>query len=466
MCIRDRDKESDFSIHMGRIIPIYPSTAQLSKIRVNSKTIRKLIKNILDNFLAQIPETLNLEIIKRQNLIDLHTALTQLHFPDNKQQIEAAKKRISFDELFFMELLLALKKVQIKSQTYSAVCSNSESNLVNKFIASLPFPLTKAQKRVIEEIIKDLNSPTPMNRLLQGDVGSGKTIVAICALLKAIEKKQQAALMAPTEVLAEQHFITIHRLLKELAINIVLLVGNSKTKQKETLSAIATGRAQIIIGTHALFQAGVDFKNLGLIVIDEQHKFGVMQRTALYQKGNSPDVLVMTATPIPRTLALTVYGDLDISIIDEIPPRRGTVETICCYENKREQIYQFIENEIKQGHQAYIVYPIIEESEKLDLESAIKPMEFARKLLPPHLNRDRCYTPYLGPLLDAGMAAILAEEIVEAIRYIEDPDFYQPGIEDPDVENGKIWLGAADDAIMRKRGIESVSYTHLTLPTN
>ncbi|HID56172.1 TPA: ATP-dependent DNA helicase RecG, partial [Candidatus Poribacteria bacterium] len=294
------------------------------------------------------------------------------------EHLRWARRRLIFDELFLIQLGLALRKRRVESS--EGISFKVDGPLLTRFLESLPFKLTSAQRRVIEEIRSDMSKPHPMNRLIQGDVGSGKTVVAAAALVIAVESGYQGAMMAPTEILAAQHFNTLDRLLRPLGVNVVMLRGEMRgAERKKALESVRSGEARVIVGTHALIQEEVEFNRLGLVITDEQHRFGVLQRAALKGKGlSSPDVLVMTATPIPRTLALTLYGDLDLSIIDELPPGRRRVKTFWVSEDKREEMYEFIRNEVKSGRQAYVVYPLVEESEKLeDVKAAT---EMAEKL--------------------------------------------------------------------------------------
>ncbi|MFN3134379.1 MAG: ATP-dependent DNA helicase RecG, partial [Candidatus Kryptonium sp.] len=318
-----------------------------------------------------VEETLPEKILSKYGFVPLKFAIKSIHFPETYDELNLALKRLKFEELFFLQLLLARKHYELK-HFEKGISFKKIGELVHGFSKILPFKLTEAQRRVVHEIWNDMKSDKPMNRLLQGDVGSGKTIVALISMLIAVDNGYQAAFMAPTEILAEQHYVTFLNLLDSLPVKVRLLIGSLKPKEKEkVLSEIENGEAQIIIGTHALIQERVNFKNLGLVVIDEQHRFGVMQRAMLIEKGYNPDVLIMTATPIPRTLALTVYGDLDVSVIDQMP-RKRKVKTEIVPDTEKERVYEFIRSKVKEGHQAYIVYPLIEESEKLDLESAIE----------------------------------------------------------------------------------------------
>jgi len=318
----------------------------------------------------QVDETIPQNIINRQKLIPLSSALENIHFPANGEMLEKAKNRLKFDELFFMELLIALRR-NYNAGTSGGIRFEKVGDRVRSLVEKLPFELTDAQKKVIHEIHDDMKSSKPMNRLLQGDVGSGKTIVALITMLIAVENGYQAALMAPTEILAEQHFLTLHQMLDNIGVKTVLLVGaQSKNERQTVLDDIASQNADIIVGTHALIQENVDFHNLGLVIIDEQHRFGVMQRAKLREKSLNPDVLVMTATPIPRTLSMTVYGDLDVSVLDEMPTGRKPIITQWRPSQSRAKIYRFVREQVAKGAQAYIVFPLVEETEKSDLKAA------------------------------------------------------------------------------------------------
>lgn len=386
--LNDEEDNSDFTleqqnpdsgIHTGRIIPIYSSTEGLSQ-----KQLRSIMYSVVNSYASLLQDPIPPEIISELNLPGLKESILSVHFPPSTSSIvdlnrgtSPFHKRLIFDELFTFQIGLALiKKSEIIEK---GISFSPNGSLTNKLINKLPFSLTSAQERVFNDILKDMQSPKPMNRLLQGDVGSGKTIVALLSMLSAVECGYQAALMAPTEILAEQHFINIHKLIEDLGLRIHLLTGSMKNKD---LDKISSGYSDIIIGTHALIQEGVSFKKLGLIVIDEQHRFGVMQRAILRKKGINPDTLIMTATPIPRTLALTLYGDLDYSVIDELPPNRSPIITKLFYEKNKSQIYSLIEQETNKGTQVYVVYPLIEESEKTDLKSAITGAERLKTLFP------------------------------------------------------------------------------------
>ena len=369
--------EGEF-VHTGKIIPLYPSTEALSKVGLDSRGFRRLLTNLLKTHKKKLKETLPLTIIQRQKLLQLADAIENIHFPKNFHFLGSAKQRLKFDELFYLELMVAFRKQQVEN-VHGGIRFDKVGDKVKELIDNLPFELTGAQKKVMHEIRADMKSGKPMNRLLQGDVGSGKTMVALITMLIAIENGYQAAMMAPTEILAEQHYINIHKLLNEIGINTVLLVGGqNKSERERVLEDIIHGHAHIIIGTHALIQNSVDFQNLGLVIIDEQHRFGVMQRAELRAKGVNPDVLVMTATPIPRTLSLTVYGDLDVSVLDELPLGRKPIKTIWRREKTRSKIYQFVRDQISKGSQAYVVFPLVEESEKIDLKAAADSYEKMR----------------------------------------------------------------------------------------
>ncbi|MEK6698376.1 MAG: ATP-dependent DNA helicase RecG [Nitrospirota bacterium] len=373
--IMDEGEPDGLLIHTGRTVPIYRATAGLSV-----RYLRTMMKSIIDSCSAAIPESLPDHLIKKYSLMPAADALAEVHFPTGEKNIDvlnrgtsAAHRRLSFEELFALELGLALRKKGVTVEK-KGIAFASGGKLEAALRKSLPYTLTAAQERVINEIKKDMATESPMNRLVQGDVGCGKTVVALVASLLAVENGYEACIMAPTEILAEQHYRNITSLARPLGVSVRLLTGRrKKKKEKETLlSEIASGAAQIVIGTHALIEEDVGFHRLGLAIIDEQHRFGVMQRSTLKSKGLEPDVLVMTATPIPRTLALTVYGDLDVSVIDEMPPGRAPVVTKLYFESRRREAYQFIESELTKDRQAYVVYPLVEETEKSDLKAAVE----------------------------------------------------------------------------------------------
>jgi ATP-dependent DNA helicase RecG len=366
------ESEQENLIHTGRVVPIYRTTSGLSV-----RYLRSMIKTVLDSCSTFVPESLPEYLVKKYSLMPASAALSEVHFPVTEKDLvvlnrgsSEAHRRLSFEELFALELGLAVKKKGVTAEK-KGITFKTIGNLEAELRKKLPFALTRAQERVIAEIKRDMTAERPMNRLVQGDVGCGKTMVALIAALVAVENGYQACIMAPTEILAEQHYKNISALAQALGITVRSLTGRMKKKEKEALLAdIASGAAAIVIGTHALIEGDVLFKRLGLAVIDEQHRFGVLQRSTLTSKGYEPDVLIMTATPIPRTLALTVYGDLDVSVIDEMPPGRAPIVTKLYFESRRGEAYQFIESELKKGRQAYVVYPLVEETEKSDLKAA------------------------------------------------------------------------------------------------
>ena len=356
----------------GTLTGVYPSTEKLQKAGITGKVMNKIMEAALEKGLAQEKETLPEWLMKQYGLVPLHFALRNIHFPKDMQSLEKAKYRLKFEELFMLQLSL-LKQKYVRSRDVHGIPMPRVGEAFNQCYASLPFDLTGAQKRVIREIHGDMKSGLQMNRLLQGDVGSGKTMVAVLTALIAIGNGFQACIMAPTEVLAQQHYKNIQKFLAPTNVKSALLTGSTKTSERREIHAgLADGSIGIIVGTHALIEDTVVFKNLGLAIIDEQHRFGVEQRAKLWRKttcGALPHVLVMTATPIPRTLAMTLYGDLDVSVIDELPPGRKPVRTMHVTEGKRPEMYQFMRNEIAKGRQVFIVYPLINETEKLDYQS-------------------------------------------------------------------------------------------------
>lgn len=350
---------------------VYNSTEKLKARGIDSKGILRLQKNLQLIFPTSFPETLSIDILKEHHLVDRKDAFVNIHFPENVQKQKKAEVRIKFEELFFLQLKLLTQKL-IRTEKYRGFVFGTVGDYFNRFYTEhLPFPLTEAQKRVIREIRQDCGSGKQMNRLLQGDVGSGKTMVALMCMLIAIDNGYQTSLMAPTEILANQHAESLRGFLGEMGIQIALLTGSTKAAQRRKIhEQLKDGTIQILIGTHALIEDTVQFKKLGFVVIDEQHRFGVEQRSRLWTKSDQPPhVLVMTATPIPRTLAMTLYGDLDVSVIDEMPPGRKLVKTVHRSDSHRLQVWGFLKKEIEVGRQVYIVYPLIEESEKVDLKN-------------------------------------------------------------------------------------------------
>jgi ATP-dependent DNA helicase RecG len=367
-------------IHFGRLVPIYPLTTGLTQ-----KNMRSLMHNTVENFAPLVRETLPASVCNAHRLPALSQAVRGVHFPDDNadlaelnEQRTASHARLVFEEFFLLELGLAIRHRQARAARRDKHYDRP-NHLGEALLSHLPFRLTAAQQRVLDEILADMRRPFPMNRLIQGDVGSGKTIVALLAMLLAVSNGQQAAFMAPTELLAEQHAATLRALLQHLDLEVALLTGTVKGgSRRKLLQRIADGEVAVLVGTHALLYENVQFHGLGMIVVDEQHRFGVMQRAGLRRKGLRPDVLVMTATPIPRTLAMTLYGDLDLSVVDELPPGRLPVKTVLLSEKRREHAYDVVRREVGKGHQAYIVYPLIEESESLDLGAAAAMAEHLR----------------------------------------------------------------------------------------
>ena len=371
------EEEEKSFLHTGKIIPFYRIPKELKTGNISDLSLRRIINTAVENYVDLIDETLPNEIIEKNNLIGLSEAIRNYHFPASSEKLNSAKHRFKFEELFYLELLVALRKHNYKSKL-SGNKMSIKTNLVSNFLKTLPFELTKAQLKVLSEIKEDLLSEEPMNRLLQGDVGSGKTIVSLIAMLIAIDNGFQAAIMAPTEILADQHAKNISSMMNVLhkrypgeEIKVTLLLGGQKKSEIEKrLQEIELQEADIIVGTHALFEEKVNYKNLGLVVIDEQHRFGVRQRARLQSKGKTPEVLVMSATPIPRTISMTLYGDLDVSVIDEMPENRKPVKTVLRGESRLPEIFKFIIDKSKEGYQTFIVYPLVEESDKLELKAA------------------------------------------------------------------------------------------------
>jgi len=350
--------------------PFYNTTEKMKSGFLNSKTVQKIIFPLLQNIKSGVPETLPASILKRYALMNLTESLVNVHFPKNAHALNKARQRLKFEELFYIQLSI-LRQTKWREQNFRGFIFGQIGHYFNTFYKEfLPFELTGAQKRVLREIRTDVGSGKQMNRLLQGDVGSGKTLVALMSMLMAVDNGFQAALMAPTEILANQHFETIREFVGDLGVSVALLTGSTRPKAREVLhEQLRNGELKILIGTHALIEEVVQFANLGFVVIDEQHRFGVEQRSRLWKKNiQPPHILVMTATPIPRTLAMTLYGDLSVSVIDELPPGRKPIQTYHYYQSKRQEINRFIGKQIQAGRQVYIVYPLIQESEKMDLQ--------------------------------------------------------------------------------------------------
>lgn len=370
-------KATESTLHVGRIVPIYHETKGWT-----SRQMRVLAKGLLEEHTGDVRDHLPVAVRARQRLMPIQEALQDVHFPKAgadlrllEQGKTAAHRRLAFEELFLLQVALATRQRSVQEET-KGLQFNPRTPMLDKLARLLPFRLTPAQDRVVRDIFRDMLAPRPMNRLIQGDVGSGKTVVALHAIVMACGSGYQAALMAPTEILAEQHYRNLRGLLDALGIKAALLRGGDPVAVKKAQAAqVASGQMHVAIGTHALIQKGVAFKNLGLAVVDEQHKFGVLQRKSLIEKGYRPDVLVLTATPIPRTLAMTVYGDLDVSVIDLLPPGRQPVRTFLFGEAQRRRAYQILRDELRNKRQAYVVYPLVDESEKIDLKAAIQGAE-------------------------------------------------------------------------------------------
>ncbi|MGC8966278.1 MAG: ATP-dependent DNA helicase RecG [Caldimicrobium sp.] len=404
------EEEEKLERELGRIVPVYSAIEG-----VPEKTLKKIMRSVVEEYVDLVDNLIPPHILKKANLLPVKEALRNLHLPQTSENFEDLLnerniylRSLSFEELFFLELGLALKKSQVVKE--KGIAFRVESPLVEEFLKRLPFELTKAQRRVIEEIKKDMAKPTPMNRLIQGDVGCGKTVVAFVSALIAIDNGYQVALMAPTEILAEQHYRNFRTYAQLMGIPFCLLTGGiSPAKKREIYHGLATGYYKLVIGTHALFQERVEFKKLGLVIIDEQHRFGVLQRAALREKakGITPDTLVMTATPIPRTLALTVYGDLDVSIIDEMPKGRKPVITKLFLEYNKDKAYALVREELKRGNQAYVILPLIEESESLNLKAV---MTYGEEL------QKEVFPEFKVRILHGKMSSVEKDKIMQAFK--------------------------------------------------
>ncbi len=409
---------------IGKLIPVYHSTEGL-----HLKTLRGILSRVVETHANLLQEILPDEIIRRHQFPSRSEALKQVHLPTNDLPVKdldhfrtPAQKRLIFEEFFLIQVGLAFKKKLVPKTKGPGRAMKTRGPLIGKFIKLLKFELTQAQKRILGEIMDDLEQDKPMNRLIQGDVGSGKTVVALICLLTAVENKTQCALMVPTEILAEQHFLNIKPHCEALGVSIELVTSALPAKEKKRIQQnIQEGNVDIVIGTHALIQKGIEFKNLGLAVIDEQHRFGVLQREAIGKKGGHPHILVMTATPIPRSLALTLYGEMDVSFLDEFPPGRQPIATRIFYEPKRDQAYALLRAEAEQGRQAFVVCPLIEESETLDLKTAIEVQEYLQNQLFPDLKiqlihgkmkkeeRQQIMTDFLAKKIDVLVATTVIE---------------------------------------------------------
>ena len=367
----DIDPAKDLTLSTMGLQPYYNTTEKMKRAGLNSHALEKLMGNAFALLQGTMPETLSQKVVEEHHLMSLDEAIRNIHFPQNPEKLRKAQYRLKFEELFYVQLNI-LRYAKDRQRKYRGLYFEKVGEVFNTFYSqNLPFQLTGAQKRVIKEIRKDMGSGRQMNRLLQGDVGSGKTLVALMSMLIALDNGYQACMMAPTEILAAQHYETIKQLLFGMNVRVELLMGSVKGKKREEiLKGLLTGDVHILIGTHAVLEDTVGFSSLGMVVIDEQHRFGVAQRAKLWAKNTCPPhVLVMTATPIPRTLAMTLYGDLDVSVIDELPPGRKPIQTIHQFDNRRPSLYAGIRKQIAEGRQVYIVYPLIKESEKMDIKN-------------------------------------------------------------------------------------------------
>ncbi|RMF56810.1 MAG: ATP-dependent DNA helicase RecG [Calditrichaeota bacterium] len=378
--------EKKEQLNTGQLIPLYPSTQEFKKVGLSHYRFRQIFSRALQKYGDSIPETLPDYLLKKYRLISRAEAYRQMHFPDSLEMVHQVWRRFKYEELFYLQMVMAIRRRFHGTEARGKAVRIDDSAL-KELIHGFPFTLTGAQQRVLEEIKSDLESGKPMNRLLQGDVGSGKTVIALLTMMCGKFSGYQAALMAPTEILAQQHYFNIRELLGDQPVKMALLIGSlTASEKREIHRQLSTGELDLVIGTHALIQEGVEFKNLGIVVIDEQHRFGVTQRGELIEKGDIPHVLVMTATPIPRTLALTIYGDLDVSVIDELPPGRQTIKTFWRTEERLPKIYEFIREHLRNNEQVYVVYPLIEESEKMDLKAATEAFQFLQKKIFPDYN--------------------------------------------------------------------------------
>ena len=407
----DFDKLDDAAaaLDTGRIIPLYPGSAALEKVGITSRSFRKMIYGAFQTHGALIPEVLPEVVREKHGLIAGNVALRAIHFPRDAAEQGRAERRLKFEEFFFLQLLLALTRGRQKREPGSEL--GGAGALTQRFLGEvLPFTLTNAQQRALADVARDTASGHQMNRLVQGDVGSGKTVVGVAAMLMAVDAGHQAAFMAPTEILTEQHYANVRRFLEPLGLQVRLLIGGQRKKLRtEILAEIASGEANIVVGTHALIEDTVEFKSLGLAVVDEQHRFGVVQRARMQRKGQRPHTLMMTATPIPRSLAMTVYGDLDVTVMDELPAGRKPIDTRVYPDSRREEMLAFVQGQLREGRQAYVVFPLVEESESETLAD-VKDAESGAAELAEKLR------PYRVDLVHGRMVAYEKEEAMDAFK--------------------------------------------------
>ena len=403
----DQLDEAGANLDTGRIIPLYPGGTALEKVYLTSRAFRRIIYDLFKTQGLRIPEILPEWMREKYDLIDGRVALRAVHFPKNHGELARARDRLKFEELLFIQLMLGVTR-QVKREVAGAVFEEKKGDYLQRFTDEvLPFELTNAQKKAIQDIIDDTASGHQMNRLVQGDVGSGKTVVGVAAMLHALDNGYQSAFMAPTEILAEQHYANLKDYLEPLDVEVRLLIGGQrKSLREEIVEELTTGQAHVAVGTHAVIQEGIQFQNLGMAIVDEQHRFGVLQRAEMLSKGDNPHMLLMTATPIPRSLAMTLYGDLDVTIMNEMPAGRKPIETMLRSESRREEVYAFIKEQLREGRQCYVVYPLVEESEKLDLKDAESGFE---KLV-------ETFRPYKVDLIHGRMLPYEKEEAMDRFK--------------------------------------------------
>ncbi|HEX9006069.1 MAG TPA: ATP-dependent DNA helicase RecG [Bacteroidota bacterium] len=398
-------------LNTGGLVPLYPSGQDLTRVGLDSAGFRRVIHGLLGTRLGEVREFLPSSLMADRKLVPLAEAIRGVHFPRGAAELQEGIRRLKYQELFLFELMLALKRRAVHEE-HDGIAFDVKSPLARRLVDSLPFTLTRAQVRVIKEITADMANGRPMNRLLQGDVGSGKTVVALTAMLIAADNGWQSAFLAPTEILAEQHYKTLAELLQGMPVTMRLLVGAQRSRlRRDVLEDVRNGTAQIVVGTHALLEKTVSFHQLGFVVIDEQHRFGVLQRATLREKGTNPDVLVMTATPIPRTLSLTLYGDLDVSVIDELPKDRKPIRTTVSDDAAKESVFRFVREQVAGGRQAYFVYPLVEESEALELKAATSHLAFLQQEVFPDLRLGLLHGRMPSEEKDAVMMAFKRGEI-------------------------------------------------------